>query len=216
MPSLIDQVDYVNLAAFDFLTPTRNPDEADFTAPLYQPEGQNRLPHYNIDAQVFYWRDQKFPTSRLILGMATYGRAWRLTPDSGTTGVPVVAATDGPASIGPQNNQEGMLSWPQICAQFPNPLNRHLQGADAPINRASDPSKRNGIYAFRPADSDGNHGIWISYDDPEVSVTKASYVKSENLGGVSLFDLSYDDFRGYCTGDKYPILRAVKYRLQYD
>lgn len=211
------------MAAFDFLTPLRNPDEADFTAPLYEPMGQNRLPHYNVDAQVSYWRDQKFPTNKLILGMASYGRAWRLTPDSGNTGFPVVEATDGPAQLASSNSpsssahhQMGLLSWPEICAQFPNPLNRHLKGADAPISRLSDPTKRNGIFAFRPADEFGNHGLWISYDDPEVAANKANYVKAENLGGVSLFDLSFDDFQGFCTGDKYPILRAIKYRLQYD
>jgi len=33
------------------------------------------------------------------------------------------------------------------------------------------------------------------------------------LGGVAIHDLTNDDFRGSCNGEKYPILRAAKYRL---
>ncbi|KAI8118182.1 Chitinase-like protein Idgf2 [Lucilia cuprina] len=32
-PAFINQVDFVNLATFDFTTPERNPHEADYTAP---------------------------------------------------------------------------------------------------------------------------------------------------------------------------------------
>lgn len=70
-----------------------------------------------------------------------------------------------------------------------------------------------GTYAFRLPDDDGEHGIWVGYEDPDTAGNKASYVKAKGLGGVSINDLSLDDFRGLCTGDKYPILRAAKFRL---
>ncbi|XP_037823626.1 chitinase-like protein Idgf2 [Lucilia sericata] len=213
VPAVSSLVDYVNLAAFDFLTPERNPQEADFTAPLYELYDQNRLPHYNADYQVSYWLQNQCPAHKIILGMTTYGRAWKLTSDSGSTGVPVVPKTEGPAEAGMQSQTPGLLSWPEICAKLPNPANAFLKGADAPLRRVSDPTKRYGTYAYRPADDNGEHGIWISYEDPDSASNKASYVRSKGLGGLSLFDLSYDDFRGLCTGDKYPLLRAAKYRL---
>lgn len=46
-------MDIVNLDAFDYLTPERNPKEADYTAPIYTP--QNRNPLTNVDAAVTYW-----------------------------------------------------------------------------------------------------------------------------------------------------------------
>lgn len=53
----------------------------------------------------------------------------------------------------------------------------------------------------------------MSYEDPDTAGNKAGYVRAKGLGGISINDLSLDDFRGTCSGDKYPILRAAKYRL---
>ncbi|TMW44785.1 hypothetical protein DOY81_010137 [Sarcophaga bullata] len=219
VPAVSNFVDFVNLAAFDFLTPDRNPDEAGgggkkrkkkkpfYTAPLYEPYDQNRLPHYNVT----YWLQHQCPAHKIILGMATYGRAWKMSSDSGNTGEPVVPKTEGPAEADMQSQTPGLLSWPEICYKLPNPSNSFLKGANAPLKRVSDPTKRYGTYAYRPADANGKHGIWISYEDPDSASNKASYVRSKGLGGLALFDLSYDDFRGSCTGDRYPLLRAAKY-----
>lgn len=56
--------------------------------------------------------------------------------------------------------------------------------------------------------------IHIFFADPETAQSKATYAVRKNLAGVAIHDLGNDDFRGSCTGDKYPILRAAKYRLQ--
>jgi Prp8 binding protein len=37
--------------------------------------------------------------------------------------------------------------------------------------------------------------------------------KAKGLGGIAIVDITLDDFRGLCTGDKFPILRAAKFRL---
>lgn len=39
------------------------------------------------------------------------------------------------------------------------------------------------------------------------------FFRAKGLGGIAIKDLSLDDFRGLCTGDKYPLLRAAKFRL---
>ncbi|TMW44783.1 hypothetical protein DOY81_010135, partial [Sarcophaga bullata] len=102
-PALNNHIDFVNLAAFDFTTPDRNPFEADYTAPLYAPtiEG-NRMPHYNVDYQVEHWTSQRFPKTKLNVGIATYGRAWKMTLDSKDEGYPVVESTKGPAEVATQ------------------------------------------------------------------------------------------------------------------
>ncbi|XP_061400485.1 chitinase-like protein Idgf2 [Musca vetustissima] len=214
VPAVSDFADLINIAAFDFLTPERNPEEADYTAPLFELYDQKRFSHNNADFQVAYWLDNDCPPRKLILGMATYGRAWKLSSDSNASGgAPVVPKTKGAADAGLLTGTPGLLSWPEICAKLPNPSNTFLKGADAPLTRVGDPSKRYGTYAFRLADSHGNHGIWVSYEDPETAANKAGYVHTKGLGGLSMFDLSYDDFQGLCKGGKYPLLKAAKNRL---
>ncbi|TMW48511.1 hypothetical protein DOY81_006409 [Sarcophaga bullata] len=212
VPAIVNNLDYVNLMAFDFQTPERNPEVADFPAPIY--ELNDRNPEFNVNYQVQYWLNNHCPATKINVGIAAYGRAWKMTKDSGLTGLPPVSDTDKAAPAGIQTQIEGLLSWPEVCAKLPNPANQHLKGADSPLRKVGDPTKRFGSYAYRSADDNNEHGMWVGYEDPDTAANKAAYVKTKGLGGVALVDLSFDDFRGACTGDKYPILRAIKYKLQ--
>jgi len=211
IPAVVNYLDFVNLGAFDFFTPQRNPEVADYIAPIY--ELSERNPEFNVAYQVKYWLRNNCPGSKINVGVATYGRPWKLTDDSGETGVPPVKEVKDEAPVGGNTQVAGIYSWPEVCALLPNQNNAYLKGANAPLTKVQDPAKRFGSYAYRAADKKGDNGIWISFEDPDTAADKAGYVRTENLGGVALFDLSYDDFRGLCTNEKYPILRAVKYRL---
>nr|XP_021205993.2 chitinase-like protein EN03 isoform X3 [Bombyx mori] len=208
VPAIINLVDYVNVGAYDYYTPTRNNKEADYTAPIYTP--QNRNPLQNADAAVTYWLTSGAPSQKIVLSIATFGRTWKLDADSEIAGVPPIH-TDGPGEAGPYVKTEGLLSYPEVCGKLINP--NQQKGMRPHLRKVTDPSKRFGTYAFRLPDDNGEGGIWVSYEDPDTAGQKAAYVKSKNLGGVAIVDLSLDDFRGLCTGDKYPILRAAKYRL---
>lgn len=37
------------------------------------------------------------------------------------------------------------------------------------------------------------------------------YLKNENLGGWFLWELSFDDFKGVCGSERYPLLNALNY-----
>lgn len=69
------------------------------------------------------------------------------------------------------------------------------------------------MYAFRLPDENGENGIWVGYEDPDSVGNKAGYVRAKGLGGIALVDVTLDDFRGLCSGEKYPLLRAAKFRL---
>ncbi|XP_058122168.1 chitinase-like protein Idgf4 [Anopheles ziemanni] len=210
IPAIINYLDFVNIAAYDQQTPFRNPKEADHAAPLY--ELSDRVPGNNVDGLVRQWLTSNAPASKLIVSIPTFGRGWKLNSDSGLTGVPPLTA-DGASSPGPQLQSEGFYSWAEVCAMLPNPSNTALKGAEAPLRKVGDPTKRFGSYAYRLPDSNGEHGVWMSYEDPDTAGNKAGYVKAKSLGGIAISDLSYDDFRGTCAGEKFPILRAAKYRL---
>nr|QFZ95583.1 imaginal disc growth factor [Bena bicolorana] len=207
VPAIINLVDIVHIGAYDYYTPERNPKEADYSTPIYTP--QNRNPLLNADAAVNYWLQGGAPAQKLILAIPTFGRTWKLDSESEIAGVPPLHA-DGPGEAGPYTKIEGILSYPEVCAKLINP--NHQKGMLPHLRKVTDPSKRFGTYAFRLPENDEG-GIWVSYEDPDTAGQRAAYVKSKSLGGVSIVDLSMDDFRGLCTGDKYPILRAAKYRL---
>lgn len=210
IPAIVNNVDWINIAVFDVQTPQRNKKEADFPAPLYTPSERN--PELNIDYQVSNLLGRGVPSSKLIVGIPTYGRVWQLEEDKTLTGVPPVEA-NGPFPEAMQSKMEGILSYPEICGKLTNPQNKDMKGENAPIKKVGDPSKRYGTYGYRLPDKDGNFGLWVGYDDPDTAGNKAAYVRAKNLGGVAIFDLSLDDFRGACTGDKFPILRSARYRL---
>ncbi|CAG9771440.1 unnamed protein product [Ceutorhynchus assimilis] len=206
---LAPNVDFVTIQAFDYRTPERNPKELDYPAPLY--ELLDRKYDENADYQIRYWLGQGMPANKLVLGFPAFGRTWKLDGDSGLTGVPPVSA-DGAAEAGPYTNEPGLMSYSEICSKIAN--QKEIQaGYLGKLRKVNDPTKRYGSYAFRLPDSDGNNGIWVGFEDPDTAGNKASYAKAKGLGGIGIFDITLDDFRGTCGNDHFPILRAAKFRL---
>ncbi|XP_050453622.1 chitinase-like protein Idgf4 isoform X1 [Cataglyphis hispanica] len=215
---LSPNIEAVHLFTFDQKTPEQSPKEADFPAPIYGSYGRvvddniDNAASYgyvgddNIDAAARYWLENGTPGSKIVIGIPTYARTWKLTGDSQISGVPPIVA-DGPGAPGPHTNQPGLLSYAEMCAK----LTEHAAGR---LRRVGDPSKKYGSYAYKSYNADtGEEGIWAGYEDPDTAGNKAAFVKSKGLGGVAIVDLSLDDFRGVCTGDKYPIVRGAKYKL---
>ncbi|KAL0106418.1 hypothetical protein PUN28_016264 [Cardiocondyla obscurior] len=201
---LAPNIEAVHLFAFDQKTPERNAKEADFPAPVYASYG--RVAEDNIDVQARYWLEHGTPGSRIVIGIPTYARTWKLTADSQISGVPPIV-TDGPGAPGPNTNEPGLLSYSEMCAK----LTEHAAGK---LRQVNDPSKKYGSYAYQSYNGEtGAEGIWAGYENPDTAGNKATFVKSKGLGGVAIVDLSLDDFRGVCTGDKYPIVRGAKYKL---
>ena len=207
--TLSPNLDFINLMAYDFYNPERNPKEADYPAPLYSLP--DRKIDENGDAWVRYWLENGCPNNKLLFGIPTFGRAWKMTTDSSISGVPPFEV-DGAAEQGPYTKTPGLLSYPEVCAKISNPNNlRSSQGTH--LRKVGDPSKRFGVYAFRLPNDDGEGGAWVGYEDPDTAGNKAGYARAKGLGGIAVADVTLDDFRGLCTGDKYPILKAAKFRL---
>ncbi|XP_055594592.1 chitinase-like protein Idgf4 [Uranotaenia lowii] len=209
VPLLIDNLNYVHLAAFDQQTPLRNPKEGDYAAPIYEPEG--RVAGNSIEAKVNYWLANQTPSNKIILGIPTYGRAWRLSENSNTTGIPPIK-TDG--AYMPQffSDSNGRFRWPDICAMLPSAANPNATFTK--VDQDSATTGRFGVYGFQKPNHQGNGkpGIWMSYEDPESTSNKAAYAKAKGLGGVAIFDLYNDDFAGRCNGLLFPILKAASQR----
>ncbi|KAI4483190.1 hypothetical protein M0804_008245 [Polistes exclamans] len=201
---LTPNIDAVHLLTFDQKTPERNPKEADYPAPVYESYG--RIPQDNIDSSVRYWLENGTPGSKIVVGIPAYARTWKLTSESQISGVPPIIA-EGPGEPGPHSGIPGLLSYAEVCTKL---TETHL----GRLRRVNDPSKKYGSYAYEPYNSDtGADGLWVGFEDTDTAGNKASYAKAKGLGGVAIFDLSLDDFRGVCNGDKFPIIRGAKYKL---
>lgn len=198
-------LDAIHLHAFDFLTAESKitPEVADYPAPLYATYDRN--PEFNVDYEVTWFLNQSAPANKLILGIPTYGRTWELDDDSPKSGVPPLEA-DGEGSEGHLTHRKGLLSYPEICSISLNPNNHGTKGL---LRKVTDPTKKLGTYAFRNEEDD-RKGIWVGYEDPETTSNKAAYGRSKGLGGVAIVDLTLDDFRGVCSGNRYPLLTAAK------
>lgn len=201
---LAPNIDAVHLFTFDQKTPERNPQEGDYPAPIYESYG--RIAQDNVDAAARYWLDNGTPGTKIVVGIPTFARTWKLTSDSQISGVPPIVA-DGPGAEGPHTGIAGVLSYAEVCTRL-------TESAVGRLRYVNDPSKKYGSYAFQAYDeATGADGIWVGYENPDTAGNKAAYAKAKGLGGVAIYDLSLDDFRGICTGDKYPIVRGAKYKL---
>ncbi|GLH02841.1 Chitinase-like protein EN03 [Gryllus bimaculatus] len=205
---LAKEIDQIHLKAFDFKSPQKDPNEADYSAALFPSE--QRDPFFTVDGQVRSFIARGFPSNKIILGIPTYAVTWKLTSESKISGVPPIQA-EGPGEEGPQTKSPGRLSYAEVCSLIDNPINKgnnkHL------LRRVNDPAKKSGSYGFRLPDGDSIEGLWASFTDPDTAGDKAAYAKAKSLGGIAFWDISLDDFRGVCNGVKYPIIHTAKNRL---
>lgn len=191
--------DLVTLPTYDLWTPIQTPNEASHpAAPFAVFELYENMGIASVEA------------SKTLLAIPTFGRSWALETDSTSTGVPPISNVRRIGLAGALTERPGLLSYPEICAKILNPSNRNLLGRDSPLLKASD---GNGSYAFRLPNVDGQHGFWAGFEDVDSIGHKVDFVKEKHLAGVAVADLDLDDFRGSCTGEKYPILSAIKKRV---
>lgn len=53
----------------------------------------------------------------------------------------------------------------------------------------------------------------MGYDDEKSLSFKAQYLQNAGLGGAMLFSIDNDDYQGYCSVDKFPLLRTINFHL---
>lgn len=112
-PGLQKYVDHFTLMAYDFRTPDRAPKLADHASP-FKFVYADRLAWQNIESQVNKAVALKADRSKLVLGISTYGRTWKMDKDSGKSGAAPVTA-DGPGEEGTYTKTEGLLAYYEIC-----------------------------------------------------------------------------------------------------
>lgn len=187
-------LDYVGLMAYDFNGAWDT--STGHNAPLYRGTGDENISDnmlLTVDASVRYWLDHGCPPEKLLVGMPFYGRTFTLA-NAAVTSVRAPASGAGPA--GPITSQSGMLGYNEICAKFKaEKWDMHYD----PLAKVP--------YAVQGSN-------WLSYDDPDSIQTKIDYGKQFGIGGVIVWSIETDDFRGLCNGEDYPLLRSINKALR--
>ncbi|XP_076460167.1 chitotriosidase-1-like [Babylonia areolata] len=187
VPQVSSLVDFVNLMAYDFHGSWNR--VTSFNSPLYARAGDPRFsPKLSVNWAVQTWLKKGAHAEKLVLGIAGYGQSFTLQ-ESGQHGVG--APTNGSGSPGPWRHMSGQLAYYEVCEYI------KAGGEEVWDDLQCVP------YVYL-----GNQ--WVGYDNPRSIKEKVSFAIQRSLGGVMLWTLDMDDFRGaFCGKGRYPLLSAM-------
>lgn len=141
---------------------------------------------------VRYWLLSGMDSTKLILGLGTYGRSFTLQ-DRCKSDLGDKVITGGKA--GPYTNEAGFLAYHEIC---------NLKWTSKTCTKKSS--------AFAPYGSVGT--LFVGYDDAESLIFKVNeIVKKFDLGGIMFWALDLDDFKGVCGEGSYPLIKTANAAL---
>ncbi|TRY73233.1 hypothetical protein TCAL_08182 [Tigriopus californicus] len=127
---------------------------------------------------------------KVVLSIPAFGQSF--TTKGSATHSPQAVAAKG--RQGHLTSSAGILSYTEICLELQNET--WSQGG----------TNISGPYMYK-----GNQ--WIGYDDPSSIKAKVRYVLDHGLGGVMLWEISFDDFNPLCSDVKNPLLEAIHENL---
>ena len=191
VPELAKYLDYINVMTYDFHGQWE--DAVGHNSPLFPLNSatgvQKKL---TVDFAAKEWARQGAPLEKLIIGMPVYGRTFKLADKQKFD---IGAETLGGGKAGKYTGEEGFLSYYEIC-DFLHEENTTLVWD----NEQQVP------FAYRDTE-------WVGFDDERSLRTKISWLKTEGFGGIMVWSVDLDDFRGYCGTGKYPLLKAMQKEL---
>ena len=142
-----------------------------------------------IPFAVNYWISKGFPAKKIALGLALYGRSFRLQ-NPNNHGLNAAKSYYPKPEKGPFTGEHGFLAYYEICTM---PLNIvHDNAARAPY----------GYYGDN----------WVGYEDEHsLSLKVEEIIKGRGLAGAMFWAIPLDDFKGqFCGKGPYPLVNAVK------
>nr|CAI5844034.1 unnamed protein product [Callosobruchus analis] len=187
IPAMSQYLDMINLMSYDLHGSWDK--VTGQNAPLY-PSLVDSTPaskNLNILSCVEAWVSRGASRSKLNLGLAFYGRSFTLSnPNNNGLGAP----TTGPGLPGRYSGESGMLTYYEIVEYLKTKQWTYKWDQEQEVP-----------YMYK-----GNQ--WIGFDDTRSIAKKVEYAKSQRLGGVMVWSLESDDFRGL-SGTNYPLLRTA-------
>ncbi|XP_022905137.2 probable chitinase 10 [Onthophagus taurus] len=192
VPEISKYLDFINVMTYDFHGQWER--TVGHNSPLFPLEGatsyQKKL---TVDYSAREWVKQGAPKEKLMIGMPTYGRSFELVNISNFD---IGAPASGGGTAGKYTNEAGFMSYYEIC-DFLNDPEKPVLVWD---NEQQVP------FAYK-------ENQWVGFDDERSLKTKMAWLKEEGFGGIMIWSVDMDDFRGSCGGGKYPLINAMKQEL---
>ncbi|CBY12903.1 unnamed protein product [Oikopleura dioica] len=193
--NLSDNLDMINLMAYDIHGHWE--DKTGHHAPAHNKMTDTRLDYTDsLEWIVENWLVQGADPQKLALGLAAYGRSFKLEdPNNNGYMAPVKLnyAGLGSGTAGQYTGEGGFLSYYEICDKLLRNGWRSIYD-----NEIEAP------YAY-------GEGDWVGYDNPTSIVYKAKMAEHYGLGGIMWWAIDLDDFTGsFCGQGKYPLMTAAK------
>ena len=184
IPKLNKYLDFVNLMAYDFFGPWDS--TVGHNSPLFHRPNQHEAS--SIDFAINYWLRKGIHPSKLLLGLPFYGRSFTLQNPKRSE---PFSPSSGPGRAGLATSEEGYLSYYEVCL----------------IQKSGKATTKRDDYWLSPYVYFQDQ--WIGFDDVSSIRTKVEYARNLNLGGVMIWSLDNDDFRGYCGQGNSPLVYTV-------
>jgi len=192
VPELSKYLDYINVMTYDFHGQWEN--RVGHNSPLFPlnsaSEFQEKL---TVDYSAKEWVRQGAPLEKLIVGMPVYGRTFQLADPAKFD---IGAEALGGGEAGRYTGESGFLSYYEICDFLHQPNTTLVWDNEQQVP-----------FAYR-----GDQ--WVGFDDERSLRTKVAWLKTEGFGGIMIWSVDLDDFRGYCGTGKYPLAKAMVKELE--
>ncbi|XP_071107290.1 chitinase-3-like protein 1 [Haliotis cracherodii] len=184
-------IDFINIMAYDF------------HGSWESTTGIHSALYRDVDDSITGWLNAKAPREKLVLGMAAYGRTFRLASrDPNPTNFGLGQRSAGPGMAGPNTRSNGSLAYFEICELL---VKGNWSGTYSAIHDSPM------AYGYV-----GNDINWVGYDNILSVREKAKYIRDRGLAGSMIWSLDQDDFRNLCGDNRFPLAGALLEHLPSD
>lgn len=92
----------------------------------------------------FFRLNNGAPANKIVLGLPTYSRTWKLEEESKVDEYPITENVDGPGNPGPLTKEAGLLSYPEICNKLETPALHQGKLTPDKFKKVTDVTKKRG------------------------------------------------------------------------
>ena len=185
-------LDFINVMTYDFHGQWE--EVVGHNSPLFPLNSASSFQKkLTVDFAAKEWARQGAPLEKLIIGMPVYGRTFTLE-DPAKFDVGAAATAGGKA--GKYTGEAGFLSYYEIC-DFLHEPNTTLFGI------------MNNRFPLLIVETNG-----LDLMMRDLFAQKSIGSRPKAFGGIMVWSVDLDDFRGYCGTGKFPLIKAMRKEME--